>query len=253
MNDKANLILFAFLLRSLQGTAMSKYTGSHFKVYEGRDKSVATFRTVAGLIGSFVCTMTTGMICDKYERYNYMTKSYICMTTAIVSIPCSCMIYLCTTNFWVSIFGLFTEYLLSTGWRQPAIAMLVMVVDSSVRGTAISVLFFSLTLFGVVTPDAFNAIKTYYDVDPTKDPVQFGYFVCLCTVIPCVLCIPCFYFAGVKFSALKHQMAMFKMDIWGDMEKLPESDIKNKKWYQDQLKRGPEPADPTNLSVSIDW
>jgi len=81
------------------------------------------------------------------------------------------MIYLCTTNFWVSIFGLFTEYLLSTGWRQPAIAMLVMVCDASVRGTAISVLFFFLTIFGVLTPDAFNALKKYYDVDPTKDPV----------------------------------------------------------------------------------
>ena len=68
------------------------------------------------------------------------------------------MTYLCTSNFYVSMTGLFIEYMLSTGWGQPAIGILSTVCDPHVRGTAVSIFFFLLTMYGVVAPMAFNSI-----------------------------------------------------------------------------------------------
>jgi len=62
------------------------------------------------------------------------------------------MIYLCTTNFYVSMTGLVIEYTLSTGWGQPAIGILSTVCDPAVRGTAISMFFFLISIFGVYAP-----------------------------------------------------------------------------------------------------
>ena len=86
------------------------------KVYPGRDRDYDYWSTVAGLIGCFICTLGTAIIADSYDNINYMTKAYICIATTLVSIPCSCMTYLVTDNFWVSMSGLLIEYLLSTGW-----------------------------------------------------------------------------------------------------------------------------------------
>lgn len=37
------------------------------------------------------------------------------------------------------------------------------------------------------------------------------------------------------------------------MEQWYQDDISKKRWYQAQLNGGHDPADPTNLSVSVDW
>ena len=38
------------------------------------------------------------------------------------------------------------------------------------------------------------------------------------TIIPCIIAIPCFYIAGVKYSWYKYHEAMFMLDVWGEME-----------------------------------
>lgn len=253
VNYTANWILLASCLRTQQSIAMGQFTQAFFLVYPGKDDLFNLMSTVAGLVGSFICTMGTGIICDRYDNYNYMTKAYICVGTTLVSIPCCCMIYLCTTNFWISISGLFIEYLLSTGWGQPAIGILATVVDPGVRGTAVSVFFFFITIFGVIAPQGYSAIQTYYGLDPIEEPVEFGIFICLCTVIPCILAVPCFYIAGVKYSWFKYHEAMFMLDVWNEMEQWYQEDISKKRWYQAQLNGGPDPADAANLSVSVDW
>lgn len=231
MNDIANWILLASCLRTQQSIAMGQFTQQYFLVYPGRDELFNYASTIAALVGSFVCTMGTGIICDRYDNYNYMTKAYICVGTTLVSIPCCCMIYLCTTNFWVSMFGYFIENLLSSGWGQPAIGILATVVDASIRGTAVSVFFFFITIFGVLAPHGYEAIRRHYDLDPIEEPVEFGIFICLCTVIPCIFAIPCFYIAGLKYSWFKFHQAMFELDIWGEFEQLQEDEISKKRWY----------------------
>jgi len=171
--------------------------------------------------------MGTAVICDMYDNYNYMTKAYICIYTTLISIPSCCMIYLCTSNFWISMTGYFIENLLSSGWGQPAIGILSTVCDPSIRGTAVSIFFFLITIFGVIVPKAFTVIQNYYGLEPEHEPVEFGIFIALCTIIPCVLAIPCFYIAGVKYSWYKYHEAMFMLDVWNEMEQ----------WYQDDISK----------------
>ena len=149
---------------------MSLFTGEFMKIYPGRENDYDFWSTIAGLIGTFICTLGTAMISDYYDNINYMTKAYLCIATTAVSIPCCCMIYLCTDNFWISMTGLFIEYLLSTGWGQPAIGILSTVCDPSIRGTAISVFFFLITIFGVIAPYGYIAIQNHYGLDPYEEP-----------------------------------------------------------------------------------
>lgn len=158
VNDCALWILLAACLRTQQGIAMSLFNGEYFQIYAGREKEFSFWSTVGGLAGSFICTLGTAIISDRYDNINYMTKAYICIVTTMISIPCCLMIYLCNNNFWVSMTGLFIEYLLSTGWGQPAIGILSTVCDSAIRGTAISVFFFLITIFGVIAPYFFIAL-----------------------------------------------------------------------------------------------
>ena len=87
-----------------------------------------------------------------------MTKAYMCMITTLISIPCCIMTYMVTDYFWISMTGLFIEYMLSTAWGLPAIGILSTVCDSSVRGTAISLFFFLISIFGVICPYGYLAI-----------------------------------------------------------------------------------------------
>jgi CBS domain containing-hemolysin-like protein len=54
--------------------------------------------------------------------------------------------------------GYFIENLLSSGWGQPAIGILSTVCDPNIRGTAVSIFFFLITIFGVIVPKAFTVI-----------------------------------------------------------------------------------------------
>lgn len=125
---------------------------------------------VAGFVGTFLCTLGTAIISDRYDNVNYMTKAYICIITTAISIPSCALCYLTQNYFWVSLSGLFIEYTLSSAWGQPAIGILSSVVDSSIRGTAISMFFFVISIFGVVAPYGYLAIQNHYGLDPEEEP-----------------------------------------------------------------------------------
>ena len=175
-------------------------------------------QTIAGLFGAFFCTLGVSVYCDMYDNYDYMTKAKLCIYTTLASIPCSCLMYLCTDNFYVSVTGLFVETMLSSAWSQPAIGILATVVRANVRGTAVSLFFFLLTVFGIIAPMGYVSLRNYFGLDPEHEPFEFGLFVCLCTSIPCLIAIPAFYISGVHYSWRKYHECMFVMDVWNEFE-----------------------------------
>lgn len=86
-------------------------------------------------------------------------------------------------------------------------------------------------------------------MDPDEEPEEFGQLVALCTIIPCIIALPCFYIAGVKYSWHKYYEAMFTLDVWGEMEQFYENEISKKRFYQ----MTGDPAEKLNYSVSVDW
>ena len=194
------------------------FTGQFFMLYPDHVSDFNVVSNVASLVGAFVCTLGVAIFCDMYDNYDYMTKAKLCMYTTAVSIPSCCLMYMCTDNFYISATGLFVETMLSSAWSQPAIGILAMVCKASIRGTAVSLFFFLLTVFGIIAPMGYGGLRNYYVLDPEHEPYEFGLFVSACTCIPCLLAIPAFYVAGVHYSWKKYHECMFVMDVWNEME-----------------------------------
>lgn len=76
-------------------------------------------------IAPFLCIITCGIISDKYEKKNKMTKANIGIYSAIIGSLCAVGISLFTgTNFYVSLAFLFLKFLLTEGWMAPTITMM---------------------------------------------------------------------------------------------------------------------------------
>lgn len=248
-NDCARWLFLAVCLRTQQGIALSLFTGDYFKIYAGREADFNYWSMVATLVGSFVCTIATAVICDTYDYDIYMTKAYICIATTFVSILCCGFMYLVQSYFWVSMSALFVEYLLSTGWGQPAIGILSAVVDPDIRGTAVGVFFFLISIFGIIAPYGFIAIQNHYGLDPYEEPGEFGWLCALSTGIPCLLAIPAFYMAGVRYSWHRFNEAILMIDRFGSEAAAEWDEVTRKRFFQ----RTGDPEEKSNLSASVDW
>lgn len=228
-NDTARWILLAASVRTLQTIAISIFTNDFFqKTYPEYDLLYQRWSTISTLAGAFFCTIATAVICDFYDYEIYMTKAYICIGCSLISIPCTFLIFMVQDNFAISMFGLFVEYLLSTGWGQPAIGILSAVVDQSIRGTAIGVFFFLISVFGILAPQSLYAIQNHYGLDPKEEPIEFGWLCTLSSVIPCLLSVPCFYMAGVRYSWYRFNEAIFIMDRFDEEAQLEWDEVTRK-------------------------
>lgn len=76
-------------------------------------------------IGATICTVLGGIISDRFESKNKMTKAYIAMLAGVFGIILSFGIsFFQGTNFYVSMFFLFLKFLLTETWMAPTITMM---------------------------------------------------------------------------------------------------------------------------------
>jgi dipeptide/tripeptide permease len=104
--------------------------------------------------------MIAGIISDKYEKQNMRIKPQVCCVMSLLAIPTSMTCFLVHDNFTISMTFLFLEYLLAEGWNSPAISMIQQVVDPSVKGVAISIYLFSVTIAGTIASVVVGAVST---------------------------------------------------------------------------------------------
>jgi hypothetical protein len=55
----------------------------------------------------------------------------------------------------------------------------------------------------MVSNNLMGYLVSHYDVDPLKNPLEYGYLVSSMTVIPCLISVPFFLYAGCKLRTLK--------------------------------------------------
>jgi hypothetical protein len=94
VNSAANWLLVAACFRTLQSIALGIYIGEYFAIYPDNQSHFNLLSLLANLVGTFICTLGTAIICDRYDNINYMTKAYICIATTFISIPCCAFIFL---------------------------------------------------------------------------------------------------------------------------------------------------------------
>ena len=92
----------------------------YFKVYPKNDKEFSYYNA----LGVFVCTILTNFITmgiNKCFEKHDMTLPLIVFFKSLIDIPCCAIIFMNQNNFYLSMFGLLSEYLLAKGWSSPVI------------------------------------------------------------------------------------------------------------------------------------
>ena len=75
-------------------------------------------------IMGFVSTLAGGLISDKFEKQNRMTKALVCIVGSAIAIPCISACVLNPVNFYRALFFMGLKFLVSECWMSPAITMM---------------------------------------------------------------------------------------------------------------------------------
>lgn len=164
--------------------------------------------------------MVAGIISDKYEKENLKTKPYICVVMSILAIPTSALCFSISNSFPTSMTFLFLEYLLAEGWNSPAISMVQQVVDPAVKGVAISLYLFAVTIVGTIGSVVVGSVSKALHTE-TNGPL-LGYICAISCCVPCIFAIFCFYMASKTFEEfMKCQLYCRKatLDAMGGINK----------------------------------
>merc|ERR1712196_205994 len=89
-----------------------------------------------------------GYLSDRWEASGFgKAKAYVPFIGCMLAIPCM-FLTLTTGNFYVSIVGLFLEYIVAECWFGPTLAILQNQLPKEVRAFAISCFLFFSNVFG---------------------------------------------------------------------------------------------------------
>ena len=115
-NEMAKLLLLAGIFRVSTGNAMSVYVIPYFDIYPDQADQFAYVHFFTIIVTSIASNILSGFICDYFERSYYFAKPLICILKGLCGAICCLIIFSVQNNFWLSMTGLFLDYLLSKGW-----------------------------------------------------------------------------------------------------------------------------------------
>lgn len=111
---------------------------------------------IQGFLG-FVSTLGSGILGDKLEKKNRMTKAYIGMFGSLVAIPvmAGCCLFK-GVGFYTSLFFLGLRFLFSEGFMAPTITMMQATCKPENQGSIVSAYLFFLTVSGCMSTIILN-------------------------------------------------------------------------------------------------
>lgn len=118
-------IALAAMFRKFGEMAITSYLPSYLMaLHPDRKVEYAAINTVVLSFCGFTSNMIGGRISDVGERYTYMTKSYICVFSAIISVPCVILIAYPHHNFYASMTGVGFYIFINGSYNAAAQTML---------------------------------------------------------------------------------------------------------------------------------
>jgi hypothetical protein len=194
LSEPTVLLLFAAAsLRFLGGYSI----GSFLPIYYNRQFS--EFRDQYSVLNAFVVSVggalssyLGGAISDAWCKRTPRARALIpAIGSSLALLPFALTMF--SSNFYVSIAGLFLEYLLAECWFGPALAILQNALPSAVRGTAIAVYLFLGTLIGNAAPAIIGLL------DPGS--VAIRYYLFFAVVISYAGCAVLFFILSALIGA----------------------------------------------------
>lgn len=119
----ANIFIAGFL-RTMGSTIVTAYTPVFFgRCFPDFKSTYAFLNAIALTTCGFSSSILGGIISDKFEKKNYMTKSWLIIAGNILSIPLvafACM----TSNFYLAMLAFTVKIFVSGSYYAPAITMM---------------------------------------------------------------------------------------------------------------------------------
>lgn len=147
----ANIFIAGFL-RTMGSTIVTAYTPVFFgRVFPSFKQTYAFLNAIALTTCGFSSSILGGIISDKYEKKNYMTKSWLIMAGNILSIPLvafGCM----TSNFYLAMLAFTLKIFVSGSYYAPAITMMQNSTRPSNSGLVVSAYTFAATIAQTLSP-----------------------------------------------------------------------------------------------------
>ena len=84
----------------------SYYTIKFFNFY-GKETLFGEINSITVILGGFTSCLLAGALSDKFENFNYRTKSYVASTMCLIAVPFCLALFLLNQNFYLSICLLF--------------------------------------------------------------------------------------------------------------------------------------------------
>jgi len=202
-NASAVLILLGCCFRLWETATISFFQQKYFKVYQNEYALYSSIMAVASFVGGILANMVAGIIIDFFDKRSEMTIPMICTVKAALDIPFCIMTYLQHTNFWLSMTGILCQLVFAKGWTAPAILILKTVVDPSISNISVAMFLFFQNLVYTFSSATMGILSRDLDVDPVRNPTQYGKLISSMTVIPAALSIPFFLVSGYKMRQIK--------------------------------------------------
>lgn len=144
--------------------------------------------------------LACGVISDKFEKKNKMTKANIGIVSSIIGAFLAIGIsFFKGTNFYVSLSFLFLKFLLTEGWMAPTITMMQSTVGPQQQGSIVSAYLFFLYFAGTASAVSLGAIANHFDAK--SNPWVYGKVIFGGSLVGYLLSIPCFWKAGKAYIA----------------------------------------------------
>lgn len=98
----------------------------------------------------------------------------------------------------LSVSGVYLQLVFGKGWTAPTILMLKTVVDPKISSLSVALFLFLTNIVNTIASSLMGNLTDTYDIQPATNPRQYGNLVTSMTVIPCLLSIPFFLYAGKR-------------------------------------------------------
>jgi MFS family permease len=149
--------MIAGFFRSFGNMAISAYLPVFFqKVYPQFTSEYSILSALSLMTFGFSSVMLGGILCDKYEKKNYMTNALICMFGALAAIPMVILATLNQGNFYFSMVLASLTILVSGSYFAPAVTMMQKASSKENAGNVVSMYTFVTTVAQTISPIFFS-------------------------------------------------------------------------------------------------
>uniref|UniRef100_A0A7S3CTB9 Major facilitator superfamily (MFS) profile domain-containing protein n=1 Tax=Strombidium rassoulzadegani TaxID=1082188 RepID=A0A7S3CTB9_9SPIT len=161
------------------------------------------FGVINGLVqclGGITSVMVSGIIGDRFEKRNKMTKAYIGIFGSLIGAiaMAGCCLFE-GVGFYTSLAFLAVKFVASEGFMAPTITMMQRTVSPENQGTIVSAYLFFLTMAGCISTVLVGQLANV--LGAASNPWIYGKIIYGISLIGYTFSIPCFWLAGKSYIA----------------------------------------------------